>query len=72
MIGEANIYGVYVPVLLVWAVVALVISLPVRWVLSRLGAYRLVWHRGLFDSCLVVILWAGVAATAGALWPAAK
>ena len=49
------------------AAVALVVSLPLRWLLERTGAYRLVWHRGLFDIALVVLLWAGVAAGATGL-----
>lgn len=66
MIGEVDIGGVFTPVLLIWAVVALAVSLPVRWLLARAGAYRLIWHRGLFDIALVVLLWAGITAFATA------
>ncbi len=62
MSGEVDIGGVYAPSLLIWALVALAFSLPLRWVLTRAGAYRFVWHRGLFDIALVILLWAGVAA----------
>jgi hypothetical protein len=61
MTGEWDIGGVFAPVLLVWALIALVISLPLRRLLDRLGFYRLVWHRGLFDIALVVLLWSAVA-----------
>jgi len=54
MIGEIDIGGVFAPVLLIWAVIALVISLPLRRLLELVGFYRLVWHRGLFDIALVV------------------
>jgi hypothetical protein len=64
MIGEMNIDGVFVPSLMVWAAVALALSFPVRWLLTWVGAYRLVWHRGLFDIAMVVALWAAVAAVA--------
>ena len=67
MIGELNIGGVFAPSLLVWAAVALAISIPLRRVLDRVGAYRFVWHRGLFDIALVVLLWSGVAALATSL-----
>jgi hypothetical protein len=67
MIGEMNIGGVFAPSLLIWAVVAVVISLPVRRGLDRVGAYRFVWHRGLFDIALVLVLWGAVAAIAATL-----
>ncbi len=64
MIGELDIGGVFVPTLLIWGLVAVAISLPVRWALAWTGAYRLIWHRGLFDIALVILLWAGVSALA--------
>jgi hypothetical protein len=64
MIGEVDIDGVFAPALMLWGAVALAVSFPVRWALSRVGAYRLVWHRGLFDIAIVILLWAIVAATA--------
>ncbi len=56
MIGEVDVFGVLFPPLLVWVGVALVISAGLRWVLARAGVYRLVWHRPLFDLCLLIIL----------------
>ena len=67
MIGELNIGGVFAPSLLVWGVAALAISIPLRRVLDRVGVYRFVWHRGLFDIALVLVLWGGVSAAAAAL-----
>jgi hypothetical protein len=64
MSGEFDIGGVFAPSLLIWGLVALTLSLPLRWLLARVGAYRLVWHRGLFDIALVILLWAGVSAWA--------
>ncbi len=70
MIGEIDIGGVFLPALLVWACAALIISLPLRWLLSAVGAYRFVWHRGLFDLCLLVILTGLVAGAAARFsWP---
>jgi hypothetical protein len=66
MIGELDIGGVFAPSLLVWAVAALAISLPLRWILDRVGLYRFVWHRGLFDIALLLVLWGGVSAAAAA------
>jgi hypothetical protein len=64
MSGEFDIGGVFAPSLLIWGLAALILSLPLRWLLARTGAYRLVWHRGLFDIALVILLWAGVSAWA--------
>jgi len=64
MIGEWDIGGVFAPVLLIWAAIALVVSLPLRRLLNRVGFYRLVWHRGLFDIALIVLLWSAVALVA--------
>jgi hypothetical protein len=61
---ELAIAGVLLPSLMVWAAVAVLLSLPLTWLLSTLGFYRFVWHRGLFDICLVVSLWGGLAALA--------
>lgn len=69
MIGEIDIAGVFVPTLLVWALVAFVISVPLRWVLSQTGAYRFIWHRGLFDLCLLIIIFGLVTALTADLSP---
>jgi hypothetical protein len=60
MIGEIDIFGVLAPPLLVWLGVALVISAGLRWGLKRIGFYRFVWHRPLFDLALLLILLGGV------------
>jgi hypothetical protein len=62
MIGEVNVDGVFVPILLVWGVVALVLTAALRGVLARIGFYRLVWHRPLVDLSLLIIVMAAVAA----------
>jgi hypothetical protein len=61
MIGELDIYGVFVPVLLVWALIALAITAVLRRVLNHFGFYRLVWHRPLVDLSLLVLVTAAVA-----------
>jgi hypothetical protein len=64
MTHEIDIYGVFLPDLLVWFVVALLLSVPVRRFLGMIGFYRLVWHRALFDLALVVLILGGVVAAA--------
>ena len=58
MIGEIQLDGVLIPALLVLAVEAFLVLFILRATLRRLNFYRLVWHAGLFDTALyVVILW---------------
>ena len=65
MIGEFDIDGVFVPSLLVAAVIAFGLTSVVRWSLRRFHVYRFVWHAGLFDVALfVVVLWVTAMATA--------
>jgi hypothetical protein len=62
MIGEISVDGVFLPVLLVWGLIALPITAALRQVLAGIGFYRLVWHRPLVDLSLLVIVMAAVAA----------
>ncbi|WP_407160018.1 DUF1656 domain-containing protein [Bradyrhizobium sp. STM 3557] len=57
---EIDIAGVLVPSLLLWLVIAYVLSAVLRAQLRRLGFYRLVWHRALFDFAVFVCLLGGV------------
>lgn len=61
MFGDFNIFGVFVPRILILALVAYVLNLVLRRVLARLGVYRLVWHPGLFDLALFVLVLGGMA-----------
>ena len=56
MNNELNLYGVFVPALFVWMLIAFGITVPLRWALARSGFYRFVWHRPLFDLALYVVL----------------
>jgi hypothetical protein len=56
MIGEIDLFGVLLPPLLVWLGLALILSAGLRWVLTKLGAYRFIWHRPLFNLSLLIIL----------------
>jgi hypothetical protein len=62
VIGELDLHGVFVPALLAWAALALLANALLRRLLQRLGLYRLIWHRPLFDLALLVILLGLVAA----------
>lgn len=60
MTEEMDIYGVFLPGLLVWMIVAFLLSIAIRRLLSLVGFYHYVWHRPLFDIALYVILVGGV------------
>jgi hypothetical protein len=55
-----DIYGVLVPALLLWIIVAYVLSALLRRLMQRFDLYRLVWHRALFDFSMFVCLLGGV------------
>jgi hypothetical protein len=57
---EIDIYGVLVPALLLWLIVAYTLSAVLRRLMRRFNLYRLVWHRALFDFALFVCLLGGV------------
>lgn len=56
MIGEASFYGIYVPWLLLTALLALMLSRGLSWLLARAGFYRLVWHPALFDLAMFIVV----------------
>ena len=57
---QIDIFGVMVPSLLLWFVVAYALMSLVTVGLDRVGFYRLVWHRALFDLSVFVCLLGGV------------
>ncbi len=69
MTGELDLYGVFVPSLAAGMLIAFLASLLLRRRLARLGFYRLVWHRPLFDLALSVVLLGGGVALARPLLP---
>jgi hypothetical protein len=62
VIGEFDIYGVYVPAFAVYAAIALLLQIVIMRLLEACGLYRLVWHRALFDLTIYVILLGAVTA----------
>jgi hypothetical protein len=58
MIGECSIDGVFIPTLLLVAIFSFGLSLLLRRAFRRYHVYRFVWHAGLFDLAMfVVITW---------------
>jgi len=56
MIGEVSLYGIYVPWLLLMALLSLALSRALSYLLARAGFYRLVWHPALFDFAMFIIV----------------
>jgi hypothetical protein len=70
MSGEVDLAGVFVTPLLLWLLAALPVAAVLRRLLRRLGVYRLVWHRPLFDVALLVVVIGGLAfLSAGGMRP---
>jgi len=56
MIAELDIFGVLVAPIVAYALLAIPVLLVLRWVLARLGFFRLVWHPALFEVSLYLII----------------
>ena len=66
MIGETDIDGVFIPRLLLVAILAFISLMVLRMLFRRLRLYGFVWHAGLFDTALfVVLVWLIAMATTG-------
>jgi Na+/H+-dicarboxylate symporter len=62
MIAEVNVFGVLVSSVLLSALLAWVVLVPLRRVLAWCGFYRWTWHRHLVDAALFVLLWGSTTA----------
>jgi hypothetical protein len=51
---ELDLFGVIVPSLLLWSVLAYLLARIVSQVMGRFGVYRHVWHPALFDFSVYV------------------
>jgi protein AaeX len=58
---EIAIGDVFIPGLLVWFLIALVLLLLIDRVIGRFGLYRYVWHPSLFRLALIVCIFGGMA-----------
>jgi hypothetical protein len=62
---ELDIAGVYITPILGWALLSLVVWTVLKRLIDSLGLTRFIWHRGLFDAALFVIVLGGVVAVVG-------
>lgn len=52
MLAEFNVFGIYIAPLVVYGIVAFLITIFIRWVLWKLGALQWFWHVALFEVAL--------------------
>lgn len=64
---ETNVFGVYVAPIVPMMIVALIITLALRWLALALGLFRWIWHPALFEFSVYLIVLTAVVVTAGAL-----
>lgn len=57
---ELDLFGVIVPSLVLWSVLAYFLARLVSKVLERIGLYRHVWHAALFDFAIYVSIVTGL------------
>lgn len=57
---ELDLFGVLVPSLLLWSVVAYALGRLVSKLIARVGLYGWIWHPALFDFALFVCLVTGL------------
>jgi hypothetical protein len=69
MTAELDIYGVFVPALSGWLLLAYVGYLIAHQGLAWSGFYLYVWHRPLFDVALYVVLLGAIVFTSAWLQP---
>jgi len=63
--GEVDAFGVFMPIALVTGASAFIAVFVLRRLLQVANAYAFVWHAGLFDVAMFVVLWWLFASVAG-------
>ena len=53
---ELDLFGVLVPSLVLWSVIAFALARIISKLIARAGLYRGIWHPALFDFALYVCL----------------
>jgi hypothetical protein len=53
---EINLFGVYVAPISLMIVAAWLLMIPIRWIVTRAGILRRVWHPSLFEFAIYMIV----------------
>lgn len=67
MTGEVEASGVFIPVALIAGISAFIVTIVCRRILRSINAYAFIWHAGLFDVAMFVVLWWLVAYAGGSV-----
>jgi len=67
MIGDIDVYGLFLPPLLILAILAWMLSGLLQRGLRAAGLYKWVWHPPLFDLAVYVLLLCGLTALSSLL-----
>lgn len=68
MTYEIDLFGVLVPSLVLWSVLAYLLARIISRLIARVGLYRRIWHPALFDFSLFVCLVASLVFTSKELF----
>ncbi|GEP12383.1 DUF1656 domain-containing protein [Methylobacterium gnaphalii] len=69
MTSELDIYGVFIPSLAAWMLIAFLVCVALSRLLTFTGFYRFVWHRPLFDLALYIVVLGAVVSVGLPLTP---
>lgn len=57
MIRQYDFWGIYLHPYMLALILSFIVIRPVALLLNRLNLYRFVWHYGLFDTALFIIIY---------------
>jgi hypothetical protein len=69
MLETVEFLGFYLPPFLIWAGLAVLPFIILRWLFGKVRFYRFVWHRSLFNLALYVMLMGSVVFLGNLAWP---
>jgi hypothetical protein len=72
MRGEFNLFGIYLPPLMLAGIIAWPVTLLLYRALNRIGFYRFVWHRPMVNLALFVLVLGAAVFGLGAIMPALR
>ena len=67
-VEDLSVLGFYMPALMAWALLALLVFVVLHWLMVVTGLYRFVWHRALFGMALYVVILGGIVLGGSAGW----
>jgi hypothetical protein len=57
---DVDFLGLYVPSIVLWAILACLPFIVLRWLIFVSGLYRFLWHRPLFNMALYILILSSV------------